>query len=127
MKRKQEPKRQTAVEWLENQLKDLKYSPLEKNGYSNALDKLYAQAKAMDKQQKKEIHKEAEKIVDLMLEMSKRQMTFVPDAIMYSEEEVLAFGKFCIEKIADFLDGKGDQTDGKEYSMEDLFEQFKKK
>ena len=45
----------------------------------------------------------------------------------YSEEEVLAFGKFCINKIADFLYGKGDQTDGKEYSMKELFEQFKKK
>jgi hypothetical protein len=45
----------------------------------------------------------------------------------YSEQEVLAFEKFCIEKIADFLDGKGGQTDGREYSMEDLFEQFKKK
>ncbi len=42
--------KQTAVEWLENQLKDVKYNPLEKNGYSNALDKLYAQAKAMDKE-----------------------------------------------------------------------------
>ena len=46
---------------------------------------------------------------------------------MYSEEEVLAFGEFCVVKIADFLDGKGDQTDGQEYSMEELFEQFKKK
>ena len=45
----------------------------------------------------------------------------------YSEEEVLGFGKFCVDKIADFLDGKGDQTDGKEYSMEELLEQFKKK
>ena len=42
---------QTAVEWLESQLKDVKYNPLEKNGYSNALDKLYAQAKAMEKEQ----------------------------------------------------------------------------
>jgi hypothetical protein len=41
----------------------------------------------------------------------------------YSEEEVLAFGKFCIDKVADFLDGKGDQTDGQEYSMEEMFEQ----
>ena len=43
--------KQTAVEWLENQLKDVKYNPLEKNGYSNALDKLYAQAKAMEREQ----------------------------------------------------------------------------
>ena len=46
---------------------------------------------------------------------------------MYSEEEILAFGKFCISKVADFLDDKGDQTDGQEYSMEKWFEQFKKK
>jgi hypothetical protein len=46
---------------------------------------------------------------------------------MYSEEEVLGFGKFCVDKIASFLDGKGDQTDGQEYSMEELFDQFKKK
>jgi hypothetical protein len=45
----------------------------------------------------------------------------------YSEEEVLGFGKFCVDKIADFLDGKGDQTDGKEYSMKELLEKFKKK
>lgn len=43
--------KQTAVEWLESQLKDIKYNPLEKNGYSNALDKLYAKAKAMEKEQ----------------------------------------------------------------------------
>ncbi len=43
--------KQTAVEWLQNQLKDVKYNPLEKNGYSNALDKLYAQAKEMGKHQ----------------------------------------------------------------------------
>ena len=46
--------KQTAVEWLENQLKDVKYNPLEKNGYSNALDKLYAQAKVMEKEQTEE-------------------------------------------------------------------------
>ena len=46
---------------------------------------------------------------------------------MYSEGELLAFGKFCIGKVADFLDGKGDQTDGQEHSMEELFEQFNKK
>jgi hypothetical protein len=45
----------------------------------------------------------------------------------YSEKEVLAFGQFCIGKVADFLDGKGDQTDGQEHSIEDLFDQFKNK
>lgn len=32
---------------------------------------------------------------------------------MYSEKEVLNFGNFCIGKVADFLEGKGDQTNGK--------------
>jgi len=45
----------------------------------------------------------------------------------YSEEEVLGFGKFCLNKVADFLNGKSDEEDGKEYSIEELFEQFKKK
>ena len=43
--------KQTAVEWLENQLKNVKYNPLEKNGYTNALNNLYAQAKQMEKDQ----------------------------------------------------------------------------
>ena len=45
----------------------------------------------------------------------------------YSEEEALGFGKFCLNKVADFLNGKSDEEDGKEYSIEELFEQFKKK
>jgi hypothetical protein len=52
-------KKQTAVEWLENQLNDVKYNPLEKNGYSNALAKLYVQAKEMEKEQ----------IIDAWMEM----------------------------------------------------------
>jgi hypothetical protein len=43
--------KQTAIEWLQEQLKDVKYNPLEKNGYSNALERLYEQAKEMEKQQ----------------------------------------------------------------------------
>ena len=43
--------KQTAVEWLQEQLKDVKYNPLEKNGYSNALERLFKQAKEMEKQQ----------------------------------------------------------------------------
>ena len=43
--------KQTAVEWLENQLKNVKYNPLEKNGHTNALNNLYAQAKQMEKEQ----------------------------------------------------------------------------
>ncbi len=41
----------TAVEWLQEQLKDVNYNPLEKNGYSNALERLFEQAKEMEKQQ----------------------------------------------------------------------------
>ena len=43
--------KQTAVEWLVDQLKYVKYNPLEKNGYSNALERLYQQAKEMEKEQ----------------------------------------------------------------------------
>lgn len=43
--------KQTAVEWLQEQLKDVKYNPLEKNGYSNALERLYQKAKEIEKQQ----------------------------------------------------------------------------
>ena len=43
--------KQTAVEWLENQLKDVKYNRLEKNGYTNAVNNLYTQAKQMEKEQ----------------------------------------------------------------------------
>ena len=42
----------SAVEWLQEQLKDgVKYNPLEKNGYSNAEQRLFEQAKEMEKQQ----------------------------------------------------------------------------
>jgi len=44
-------KKQTAVEWLENQLKDVKYNRLEKNGYTNAVNNLYTQAKQMEREQ----------------------------------------------------------------------------
>ena len=44
-------KKKTAVEWYESQLKNLEYNPLEKNGYSNAKEKLFQQAKEMEKQQ----------------------------------------------------------------------------
>ena len=43
--------KQTAVEWLQKQLKDVKYNPLEKNGYSIAEERLFNQAKEMEKQQ----------------------------------------------------------------------------
>jgi hypothetical protein len=40
--------KKTAVEWLQEQLKDVKYNPLEKNGYPNALERLYQKAKDME-------------------------------------------------------------------------------
>jgi hypothetical protein len=43
--------KQTAVEWLQKQLKDVKYNPLEKNGYSIAEERLFNQAKEMEKEQ----------------------------------------------------------------------------
>ena len=46
--------KQTAVEWLQQQLKDVKYNPLEKNGYSIAEERLFNQAKEMEKQQQDE-------------------------------------------------------------------------
>lgn len=41
----------TAVEWLESKLKNVEYNPLEKNGYLIAEEKLFNQAKEMEKQQ----------------------------------------------------------------------------
>ena len=43
--------KQTAVEWLLEQLKDVKYNTLEKNGYSIALEKIHKQALDMEKEQ----------------------------------------------------------------------------
>ena len=50
--------KQTAVEWLQEQLKDVKYNPLETNGYLNALERLYDQAKEMEKQQERSYSEE---------------------------------------------------------------------
>ena len=45
-------KKQTAVEWLEIQLKKgIDYNPLDLSGYTKAVDKLFNQAKAMEKEQ----------------------------------------------------------------------------
>ena len=45
-------KKQTAVEWLQEQLqKGINYNPIEKNGYSNAEQKLFEQAKEKEKEQ----------------------------------------------------------------------------
>jgi len=40
-----------SIEWLFKELKDVKYNPLEKNGYSNALDRIFEQAKQMRDQE----------------------------------------------------------------------------
>ena len=49
--------KQTAVEWLQLQLKKgIDYNPLEKNGYSNAEQKLFEQAKQMETEQIKQAH-----------------------------------------------------------------------
>jgi hypothetical protein len=42
---------QSSVEWLIEQLKDVKYNPLEKDGYSNALDRIFEQSKSKHKQE----------------------------------------------------------------------------
>jgi hypothetical protein len=43
--------KQTAVEWLEIQLKKgIDYNPLDLSGYTKAVDKLFEDAKAMEKQ-----------------------------------------------------------------------------
>jgi hypothetical protein len=45
-------KKQTAVEWLEIQLKKgVDYNPLDLSGYTKAVDNLFNQAKAMEKEQ----------------------------------------------------------------------------
>ena len=44
--------KQTAVEWLVEQLKKVDYNPLEQNGYSKAEERLFDQAKEMEKRQK---------------------------------------------------------------------------
>ena len=43
--------KQTAVEWLEEQLKKgVDFNPLDKNSYLNNVEKLFHQAKAMEKE-----------------------------------------------------------------------------
>lgn len=46
--------KQTAVEWLIVQLKKVDYNPLEQNGYSKAEERLFDQAKEMEKKQMKD-------------------------------------------------------------------------
>ena len=55
--------KQTAVEWLESKLKNVEYNPLEKNGYSIAEERLFNQAKEMEKQQKGYSEEEVEQLI----------------------------------------------------------------
>jgi hypothetical protein len=43
--------KQTAVEWLIEQLENVDYNPLEKGGYDTAKKRIIEQAKAMEKEQ----------------------------------------------------------------------------
>lgn len=48
----------TAVEWLYDQIKNgFNYNRLERNGYENQRDRLFEQAKEMEKEQKIEFAK----------------------------------------------------------------------
>jgi hypothetical protein len=87
----------TAVEWLLEQLKDVKYNTLEKNGYSIALEKIHKQALDMEREQlidcgnscaiKQHIHNERvnKMTMDEMLE--------------FSQEETLTFGEEYYNEI----------------------------
>jgi hypothetical protein len=44
-------KNMTSIEWLIDQLTNVKYNPLEKHGYSKAVEKIHEQAKEMHKQE----------------------------------------------------------------------------
>ena len=47
----------SSVEWLIDQLDDMQYNPLEKNGYDNAKNRLLEQAKAMQENEYFEVFK----------------------------------------------------------------------
>lgn len=51
----------TSIEWLINQLTNVKYNPLEKNGYSKAVEKIHEEAKEMHKQEIINAHIEGDK------------------------------------------------------------------
>lgn len=58
----EQTKKQTAVEWLVDQFeKGIQYNPLEKDGYSNARNKLIEEAKEMENQQSKENYENSNK------------------------------------------------------------------
>ena len=56
--------KQSSVEWYADQLDNLQYNPLEKNGYVNAKNRLLEQAKAIHKKQTIDF---AEKAVSMVL------------------------------------------------------------
>ena len=43
--------KQTAIDWLVEQLENVDYNPLEKGGYDTAKKRIIEQAKAMEKEQ----------------------------------------------------------------------------
>jgi hypothetical protein len=58
-------KKQTAVEWLEIQLKKgIDFNPLEPLSYPKAVDKLFEQAKAIEKQQIEKAYNESWRLRD---------------------------------------------------------------
>jgi hypothetical protein len=81
--------KQTAVEWLESKLKNVEYNPLEKNGYSNALERLYNQAKEMEKQQIIDTHFEGVK--EIVLNLSEHFN--MPKTLDYIQEIENGIGK----------------------------------
>ena len=57
----------SSIEWYAEQLENLQYNPLEKNGYENAKNKILEQAKAMHKQEIIQTHFNAQEFNAMML------------------------------------------------------------
>jgi len=49
-------KKQTALQWYIEQCENIKYNPLEKNGYTIAKEKIIKQALEMEREQMKEVY-----------------------------------------------------------------------
>ena len=49
-------KKQTALQWYIEQCENIKYNPLEKNGYTIAKEKIIKQALEMEQEQMKEVY-----------------------------------------------------------------------
>ena len=48
--------KQTALQWYIEQCENIKYNPLEKNGYTIAKEKIIKQALEMEREQMKEVY-----------------------------------------------------------------------